>query len=89
MNSITIKSLKNYFKNDLEMTPRHNLKSCKLAFNKLNKELEIDVLDLVYLIFENRPINNLNTHSYGFHTANGRSIIETFQNYYYDFENKI
>ena len=79
---ITIQELKNYFKNDLKATPRHDLKSCKYAFNKLNKEIKIDVLDLVYLIFENRPIQKLITHSYTFHTSNGRYLIDTFANYY-------
>ena len=87
MKNTTIKQLENYFRNDLKMTPRHNLKSCKLAFNKLNKEVKIDVLDLIYLIFENIPISELNTHSYGFHTSNGRHIIETFKNHYNNFEN--
>ena len=79
---ITIKDLKDYFKKDLKVKPKHDLKSCKYAFNKLNKEIKIDVLDLVYLIFQNKPIDKLITHSYGFHTSNGRYLIDTFSNYY-------
>lgn len=79
---ITISQLKEYFKHDLKIEPRHNLKACKKAFNTLNKEIQTDVFDLVYLIFENKPINSMRTHSYGFHTANGRYLIETFKNLY-------
>ena len=79
---ITIKQLRDYFKHDLKMEPRHNLKACKKAFNTLNKEVQTDVFNLVYLIFENKPINSMHTHSYGFHTANGRHLIETFKNLY-------
>ena len=37
-------------------------------------------------LVENTPIPSLHTHSYGFHTANGRGIIERMQSYYYEFE---
>jgi hypothetical protein len=39
-------------------------------------ELDHDECELLYLLLENRPIADLHTHSYGFHTANGRHIIE-------------
>jgi hypothetical protein len=38
--------------------------------------------ELFKLLVENEPINYLMTHSYGFHTATGRNIIETLKNYY-------
>lgn len=87
MKDLTTKELKDYFKHNLKMEPRHNLKACKKAFNTLNKEVQTDVFNLVYLIFENRPINSIYTHSYGFHTASGRHLIETFKNLYtrYDY----
>ena len=84
---IYLKDLKNYFKNDLKVEPKHNLKACKYAFNTLNKEVNVNVLDLVYLIFENKPINSLNTHSYNFHTSNGRYLINQFKNLYYNYDN--
>ena len=37
-------------------------------------------------LLENMPINSLMTHSYGFHTANGRHIIETIKEKYYEYE---
>ena len=39
------------------------------------------------LLLFNDPIPLLHTHSYGFHTATGRNIIETTQEYYYKYEN--
>ena len=43
-----------------------------------------DEWDLFYLLIENKPIPSLYTHSYGFHTANGRGIIERIKSYYYE-----
>ena len=43
--------------------------------------------DFMKLLLFNDPITVLMTHSYGFHTATGRNIIETIQEYYYKYEN--
>ena len=43
-------------------------------------------LDYMRLLFFNDPIKGMFTHSYGFHTATGRNIIETIQEYYYKYE---
>ena len=43
-------------------------------------------LDLMKLLFFNDPIPLLHTHSYSFHTATGRHIIETIKEYYYEYE---
>ena len=43
--------------------------------------------DLMKLVFFNDPIPVLHTHSYGFHTATGRHIIETIKEYYYEYKN--
>jgi len=43
--------------------------------------------DFMKLLLFNDPIPVLMTHSYGFHTASGRNIIETIQEYYYKYEN--
>ena len=39
------------------------------------------------LLLFNDPIPVLHTHSYTFHTATGRHIIETIKEYYYKYEN--
>ena len=43
-------------------------------------------LELMELLLDNRPITALYTHSYGFHTANGRGIINSLKEKYYEYE---
>ena len=50
------------------------------------EELEYDAFELLQLLLENKPIDAIHTHSYGFHTANGRHIIETIKEKYYEYE---
>ena len=83
---MTEKQVKNYFKYDLEMEPRHCTKALAQAITSMAKELEHDESELLWLLLENMPINSLMTHSYGFHTANGRHIIETIKEKYYEYE---
>ena len=47
---------------------------------------DITAKDLMRLLFFNDPIPQLHTHSYGFHTATGRNIIETLKMKYYEYE---
>ena len=47
---------------------------------------ELDAKDLMKLLFFNDPIPSLHTHSYGFHTATGRNIIETLKMKYYEYK---
>ena len=54
------------------------------AINHIADEVEYDSFALMQLLLENKPIDALHTHSYGFHTANGRSLIEGMQNAYYE-----
>jgi hypothetical protein len=83
MKTITIKQMKQYFK-DEDLKCRHNLTAFKYGINTLNKEVKTDAYKLFMLIVENRPIDNLHTHSYNFHTRNGRYLIDTFSNLYYN-----
>ena len=41
-------------------------------------------MDFMQLLLENKPIAELNTHSYGFHTHGGRELIEGMQNAYHE-----
>ena len=43
-------------------------------------------MDYMKLLFFNDPIKGLFTHSYGFHTATGRAIIEQLKSRYYEHE---
>lgn len=62
---------------------RHNEKQFSKALIKTAKKFNCNTFKLFKLIVENRPIDALYTHSYGFHTANGREIINSFENNYY------
>ena len=87
MERITIKTIRNYFKVN-NLIPRHNLVAIKQAINLLNKEVETDSYNLFMLIVENRPIDGMHTHSYGFHTSTGRYLIDTFTLHYNEFNNQ-
>ena len=46
-----------------------------------------DPLAFMRLLFFNDPIKGMFTHSYGFHTATGRALIEKLQARYYEHKN--
>ena len=75
-----------YIQDDLNSEPKHNCKSLSKAINDVSNELEFDSFRIMQLLLENKPIDALYTHSYGFHTANGREIINAIQNKYYEYE---
>ena len=81
---ITGEQIKNYIINELDSKPRHNVEALAVAINHIADEVEYDPFALMQLLLENKPIDALHTHSYGFHTANGRSLIEGMQNTYYE-----
>jgi len=82
---MTGKQVRGYIKYTLQMKPRHNVNALAAAVTDVAEELEYDEAELLYLLLENRPIDALHTHSYGFHTANGRHIIETIKEKYYEY----
>ena len=82
---VTGKQIDKYIKTELDMTPRHDVEALACAVNDMAEELEHDAFELLLLLIENRPIDNLHTHSYGFNTANGRYIIETIKEKYYEY----
>ncbi len=79
MKKITLQGIREYFKEE-NLTPRHDIKRMKYAFNRLAKEEDVDAWDLFYLLIENRSMTG--THTYSFHTAYGRHLIDTFAHYY-------
>ena len=58
--------------------------ACNDAVRRFGHKNALDFLKLICL---NDPIPSLHTHNYGFHTATGRNIIETVQEYYYKYYN--
>ena len=78
--------IKDYIVNTLEQEPRHNCSALAKAITRASKKFNQDQFDMMYLLLENSPIDSY-THSYGFHTAYGRELINTMQDYYYKFNN--
>jgi hypothetical protein len=83
---MTSKQIEKYIRKDLESEPRHDCYALAEAISDIAYELGYNECELMYLLLENRPIDALHTHSYGFHTANGRRIIETLKQKYYEYE---
>ena len=83
---MTGKQVEGYIKYNLQMTPRHDVDALASAVTDMAEELEYDAFELLQLLLENKPIDAIHTHSYGFHTANGRHIIETIKEKYYEYE---
>ena len=75
---------------ELRHCPDAIANACNEMMRKFNNEFsgELDAKDLMKLLFFNDPIPSLHTHSYGFHTATGRNIIQTLQMKYYEYESK-
>ena len=76
-----------YIRTDLDSTPRHNCEALASAINEVAEEVGHDSYALMELLLCNTPIPSLYTHSYGFHTRNGRFIIERIKENYYEYEN--
>ena len=84
---MTGEQVREYIENELGCEPVHDVDALASAIEEMSQQLVHDECELMYLLLENRPINSLMTHSYGFHTANGRYIIETIKEKYYEYEN--
>ncbi len=84
---MTATEIINYLKNEYGEC-RHDAHAMAEAINQTKEDMDYEnEWDLFHLLVENKPINSLMTHSYGFHTANGRGIIERIKSYYYEFTN--
>jgi hypothetical protein len=62
---------------------RHDHVKIAKSLKRVSKKHGVSIEDLFHLVFENRPIDGAYTHSYGFHTANGRELVNSFSNIYY------
>ena len=84
---MTATEITNYLVNEYGEC-KHDAYAMAEAINQTQQDMDYDdEWDLFHLLVENKPINSLMTHSYGFHTANGRGIIERIKSYYYEFQN--
>ena len=87
MKILTNKKVKDYFASRTDEKLRHCPDCISAACNDVAIKFNHDKpLDLLKLLFFNDPIPSLFTHSYSFHTATGRNIIETLKEKYYEQE---
>ena len=86
MKKLTSKKVREYmsYRTPDELT--HCPKAIAAACNDIAEDngLNVEPLDYMRLLFFNDPIKNMFTHSYGFHTATGRAIIEQLKSRYYE-----
>ena len=83
---MTATQIKTYLENEYGEC-KHDAYAMAEAINYIAEDLEHDnEWDLFHLLIENKPITRLHTHSYGFHTANGREIINNIKEKYYEKE---
>lgn len=86
MKQLTSKKVEKYFKSRTDEELRHCPDCLAAACNDGAIEFDHNALDLLKLLCFNDHIPTLFTHSYGFHTATGRNIIETLKQFYYEYE---
>ena len=88
MKILTSKKVKEYHASRTNEELRQCPDSISAACNEVAVKFGHNkALDLLKLLFFNDPIPSLFTHSYGFHTATGRYIIETLKEKYYEYKN--
>ena len=88
MKRLTTQKVKEYMAwrtdGDLRHCPNCIAAACNDAAYKFGHH---NAKDLLKLLFFNDPIPALHTHNYGFHTASGRHVIQTTQEFYYKYKN--
>ncbi len=84
---LTSKEVKRYmlWRSDTELG--HCPDCIAAACNDSSMIFNYDAKELMKLVFFNDPIPALHTHNYGFHTATGRNIIQTIQEFYHEYKN--
>ena len=88
MTKLTTKKVKEYFAWRTDEELKHCPNCIAAACNDAAKRFgHYNSKDFMKLLLFNDTIPLLHTHNYGFHTATGRNIIETIQEYYYEYEN--
>ena len=83
---MTGNQVRKYIENELGCEPVHEVDALASAIEDMAEELDCEEFELMELLLANVAIDSMHTHSYGFHTANGRHIIEEIKQKYYDYE---
>jgi len=63
---------------------KHDIKQIVKASRETAKKYNCSPLDIFFFIIDDEQIRKLYTHSYGFHTSEGREVKQTFRNNYYE-----
>ncbi len=63
---------------------KHDIKKLVLSCRQIAKQYKVKPLQIFFFMIENKPINQLYTHSYNFNTATGREIKQQFKSIYYE-----
>jgi len=86
-NKLTEKKAQNYIIYNYGYL-KHDIKALVKTSRQMAKKYNCTALDMFFLSTENKPINKLYTHSYGFNTLAGLHIMEEFEHEYYNNLNK-
>ena len=91
MTKLTTKKVKQYMAWRTDEKLKHCPEAIAAACNDIADEYShtdfgkaAEAKDYMKLLFFNDPIKGLFTHSYGFHTATGRILIEKLKSRYYE-----
>ena len=82
---MTGEQVRKYIENELGCEPVHDVDALASAIEEMAEEIDANERELMELLLNNKPINSLMTHSYGFHTGNGRGIINSLTERYYEY----
>ena len=61
----------------------HDMDNMEYACKQVAKGRDITPKDIFFFMIEDKPIESMYTHSYGFNTREGRALKEQFE-YFYD-----
>ena len=74
------------YANDNDWKLRHSVDALSYAAVKTAKELsDVDPMEIIKFMLGDIPIEGHFTHSYGFHTREGRGIREFFSTKYHEY----
>ena len=62
----------------------HDMDNMEYACGELANLHDISAEDIFLFMVENKPIEGMYTHSYGFNTREGRALKQQFEAYYYE-----
>lgn len=79
--NLTVKFAENYIYYNFGYL-KHDIKKLVKASKQTAKQYNVSPLQMFLFMIEQKPINELYTHSYNFNTSTGREVRETFKNYY-------